>query len=138
MELSTISKYIVAVLNAGWSLDNIAFGSGGGLLQKMNRDTLKFAFKCCYAEVNGKGREIFKQPVGASWKGSKRGRLILVEDNSWTEEYSGQKKYKTVKETKANVDANVLEVVYENGKLLKDEQFKTIRARAELPELVID
>ncbi len=30
----------------GWSAENIGFGSGGGLLQKLNRDTQKFAFKC--------------------------------------------------------------------------------------------
>ena len=38
----------------GWSLDNLAFGSGGGLLQKVHRDTQKCAFKCCYAYINGK------------------------------------------------------------------------------------
>ena len=37
----------------GWSADNIAFGSGGGLLQKLNRDTQKCAFKCSLAIVDG-------------------------------------------------------------------------------------
>ena len=31
----------------GWAADNLAFGSGGALLQKLNRDTQKCAFKCC-------------------------------------------------------------------------------------------
>jgi len=39
----------------GWSADNIAFGSGGALLQRVHRDTQKCAFKCCYAIINGKG-----------------------------------------------------------------------------------
>lgn len=42
------------VKEKGWSLDNLAFGSGGGLLQKVHRDTQKCAFKCCYAYINGK------------------------------------------------------------------------------------
>ncbi len=38
-----------------WSVDNLTFGSGGGLLQKLHRDTQKCAYKCSYAIVNGKG-----------------------------------------------------------------------------------
>ena len=38
-----------------WSADNLAFGSGGALLQRINRDTQKCAFKCSYAVINGKG-----------------------------------------------------------------------------------
>ena len=42
------------VKRSGWSLDNLTFGSGGGLLQKVHRDTQKCAFKCCYALIDGK------------------------------------------------------------------------------------
>jgi nicotinamide phosphoribosyltransferase len=38
-----------------WSADNVAFGSGGALLQKLHRDTQKCAYKCSYAIINGKG-----------------------------------------------------------------------------------
>jgi nicotinamide phosphoribosyltransferase len=34
------------IMDHGFSADNIAVGSGGGLLQDVNRDTCKFAFKC--------------------------------------------------------------------------------------------
>lgn len=37
-----------------WSTDMVAFGSGGGLLQKIDRDTQKCAFKCSYAVINEK------------------------------------------------------------------------------------
>jgi hypothetical protein len=40
------------VVDQGWSVNSIGFGSGGGLLQKMNRDTQKCAFKCSYAVVD--------------------------------------------------------------------------------------
>lgn len=36
-----------------WSADNVAFGSGGALLQRLDRDTQKCAFKCSFAVING-------------------------------------------------------------------------------------
>ncbi len=38
-----------------WSIDNLTFGSGGALLQRLHRDTQKCAYKCSYAIINGKG-----------------------------------------------------------------------------------
>lgn len=37
-----------------WSSDNLAFGSGGALLQRLDRDTQKCAYKCSYCIVDGK------------------------------------------------------------------------------------
>jgi len=68
-------KVLVAVTQKGWSADNIAFGSGGGLLQKFNRDTLKCAFKASYIEVNGHGRNIYKTPIDAPGKNSIAGKI---------------------------------------------------------------
>lgn len=64
-----------AMESAGWSADNIAFGSGGGLLQKFDRDTLKFAFKCSAVTVNGQDRDVYKDPITDPGKKSKRGRI---------------------------------------------------------------
>src|SRR5262249_21950337 len=47
----TMRDILQAITDQGWSADNIAFGSGGGLLQKINRDTLQFAFKCSSATI---------------------------------------------------------------------------------------
>jgi nicotinamide phosphoribosyltransferase len=82
-------KILVAVTQRGWSADNIAFGSGGGLLQKFNRDTLKCAFKASYIEVNGEGRDIYKTPIDAPGKNSRKGKIplgnmTLVYDNGVT------------------------------------------------------
>lgn len=52
---------------------NIAFGMGGGLLQKVNRDTFGFAMKCSAAKVNGEWRDVYKSPKGSPSKASKRG-----------------------------------------------------------------
>merc|ERR1719277_2675112 len=47
-----------AMKKDGWAADNIAFGSGGALLQKLNRDMLKCAFKCLHIKVGGEDRDL--------------------------------------------------------------------------------
>ena len=47
-------------------------GSGGGLLQKMDRDTQKCAFKCSMAIIDGKEVPVFKNPITDIGKKSKR------------------------------------------------------------------
>jgi nicotinamide phosphoribosyltransferase len=78
IEFQSLGKILEAVTNHGWSADNLVFGSDGGLLQKVNRDTLKFAFKCSSIEVNGEARDVFKRHVTDTGKRSKSGRLKLI------------------------------------------------------------
>ena len=75
----------------GWSADNVAFGMGGALLQKLDRDTQSVAFKCSFVEGNNAtmeriesgtveswSRDVYKDPITDPGKLSKRGRLALV------------------------------------------------------------
>jgi nicotinamide phosphoribosyltransferase len=91
--LSTILRTVVDV--GGWSADNIAFGMGGGLLQQCNRDTLEFAMKASAVGVRewvedgdlGSGwklvfRDVFKDPITASNKASKKGKVKLWTNNA--------------------------------------------------------
>jgi nicotinamide phosphoribosyltransferase len=78
IDKDSLPEILNAIMSAGWSTDNVAFGSGGGLLQKINRDTCKFAFKCCSITVNGEQRDVYKQPIGSEWKMSKKGKLKLI------------------------------------------------------------
>lgn len=61
--------------NNGWSADNVAFGSGGGLLQKVNRDTCKFAFKCSAIDIDGTWHDVMKDPITDEGKRSRAGRF---------------------------------------------------------------
>merc|ERR1712203_455176 len=61
-----------------WAATNVCFGSGGALLQKMDRDTQKCAFKCCEIIVDGNPRPVYKDPITDAGKKSKQGRLKLV------------------------------------------------------------
>ena len=69
---------LAAVKRSGWSADNVGFGMGGGLLQKLDRDTQEFAFKCSEVRVKGERRHVYKDPVTDHAKRSKPGRLKLV------------------------------------------------------------
>jgi len=71
----TIDQILSATEKYGISAQNFAFGSGGDLMQKINRDTLKFAFKCSAIKVNGEWHDVFKDPITDWGKKSLRGRV---------------------------------------------------------------
>lgn len=85
------------------SIDNIAFGMGGGLLQMCNRDTFGFAMKCSAIKIDGKWHDVFKAPKTDPSKASKRGRFdnpkletvfrngYLLRDMTWDEVLSNLK-----------------------------------------------
>lgn len=113
-------KLILAAMKAaGWSADNVAFGCGGALLQRLDRDTQRFAFKCSSVTVNGEERDVYKAPASDPSKNSKRGRLALVE-------YGGQH----VTLTQTTFDGGLLETVFENGVVTKTYTLQEIRANA--------
>jgi len=78
----TVLEILEAVKQAGFSTDCITFGSGGALLQRMDRDTQKIAFKCCQVQVKGELRDVYKDPLHDRGKKSKMGAMYLVKDAS--------------------------------------------------------
>ena len=73
----TIDKILTRFALDGWkiSAQNLAFGSGGDLMQNVNRDTCKFAIKCSAICVNGEWRDVYKDPITDPGKKSLRGRV---------------------------------------------------------------
>jgi nicotinamide phosphoribosyltransferase len=57
-----------------YSAQNFAFGSGGDLMQNINRDTCKFAIKCSAIKINSEWRDVYKDPITDQGKKSLRGR----------------------------------------------------------------
>jgi nicotinamide phosphoribosyltransferase len=118
------------MINKGFSIDNIAFGMGGGLLQAWNRDTLKYAMKAsARRDTNGIWHDVFKDPISDRGKMSKRGRLGLVYECGL-----GSCGYHTVPEDVADKKGNVLRPVYRNGAVLIEDTFEVIRSRSKLVE----
>ncbi|VDK37354.1 unnamed protein product [Taenia asiatica] len=64
INLESLGKILENVKAAGWSTINVSFGSGGALLQRLNRDTQKCAFKCSHAVVNGKQASASRRDMG--------------------------------------------------------------------------
>ncbi|HET7873872.1 MAG TPA: nicotinate phosphoribosyltransferase [Terriglobales bacterium] len=121
----TIQDVLTAATRAGWSADNIAFGMGGALLQQLNRDTQKFAFKCSEVTISGKEHEVYKEPVTDRSKGQKRGRLALVRRDHH---------FKTVTvEAGKSVPGGLLQTVFVNGEVKREQTLEDIRRRAEVP-----
>ena len=125
----SLPQIIENIITAGLSIDNIAFGMGGGLLQAWNRDTLKYAMKAsARCDTAGVWHDVFKDPITDHGKLSKKGQLGLVYNCG-----IGSCSYKTVPKHIAG-DNNILRPVYRNGALLVDEDFETVRGRAALKE----
>ncbi len=121
MDYESIGGILDNLKANGWSADNIAFGMGGALLQKVDRDTQKFAFKCSEAIVNGERRDVYKDPITDHGKKSKKGRLKLIKE---------QGVYKTVGESELGEDQ--LHVVYENGEIKKLYSFEEVKQNSKL------
>ena len=124
MNIHTIRSLCRAITDAGWSLDNIAcFGMGGKLLQGVDRDTLKFAFKASAIKINGKWFDVWKDPVTDPGKTSKRGLLSLSYGI-----VQGAGKFWTVsKHDEGDYFGDRLVRVFLNGDMQKEYSFQEIR-----------
>ncbi len=100
-----IDKILHALMVAGFATSNVVFGMGGGLLQKVNRDTQRFAFKCSAQLRNGEWVDVQKSPLDQTKK-SKAGRF--------------------------NLEERGLELVYDTGRLVKWYNFDQVRENASL------
>ncbi len=127
VDISTVDKILNKMKNLGYSADNIVFGSGGALLQKVNRDTYSFAQKASAIRVNNEWVPIFKDPVTDSGKKSKAGRLTLVRSKTSGEYLTVPKGISLDEEWE-----DIMKTVYENGKMLNSQNLDQIRANASI------
>ncbi len=106
----------------GFASTNVVLGIGSYTYQYNTRDTFGFAMKATYGEVDGEGREIFKDPITddgtkKSAKGLmkielKNGIYKLIDQATWEQEKQGE-----------------LKEVFRDGKLLADQSLAEIRSR---------
>jgi len=111
----------------GLSASNIAFGQGGGLLQKVDRDTLKFAMKASAIKINGLWNDVYKDPITDPGKKSKRGRLALVMHHEDTVSFPITKP-----EIEVLPENNLLKDVFVDGKIVRTHSFADVRKRANI------
>jgi len=108
----------------GFASYNVVLGIGSYTYEYVTRDTFGFAMKATYGEVNGVGRDIFKDPktddgTKKSAKGLMQvfrdpatGRLALKDQCNWEEEGRGE-----------------LKTVFKDGRLMVDWTLEEIRER---------
>ena len=139
----SIDEILTAMEEKGYSADNICFGMGGELLQKLDRDTQKYAMKAAAVrmvemeadfqdfmadykssafEVQGDWKDVFKDPVTDPGKRSKSGILALTFDEN--------KGYLTCRRSELNGRENLLQPIYRNGRLLNEVTMNQVRQTA--------
>lgn len=96
-----VRDILKAVTEAGWSAVNVAFGMGGGLLQRHNRDTMSMATKLSQIVYeDGRVRDVMKAPKTDRLKFSLPGRLKVVRIDgvpmAVPEECEGESEFVTV------------------------------------------
>lgn len=129
-----IEEMVQYVISRGYSADVIAFGSGGDLMQNINRDTSKFAVKCSSITVqttpDGKGgyntieRDVFKDPITDQGKVSKKGRITTFQREN------GEYFVDTVDSIAGKNATEVLETIFENGEFVKTFTIDEVRANS--------
>ena len=139
--LDTIGDMLASLLSNGFCANAVHFGSGGGLLQKVNRDSLSCAFKCCAMYVGDKAYTIGKDPI-AGGKKSYAGNPCVLRDadgvlrnrGEWVNGVMKRSTPMSVAEfdTPGGVPGDVLETVFENGAIVKQQQWMEIRKRANI------
>lgn len=128
VDYNSTKNTLQTLIRSGISAENLSFGSGGALLQKLNRDTLKFAFKCsAIRRGSNPWQDVYKEPMGSPDKKSKRGLLQLVHEDG---------KYQTIRRDsrldagkRLRHDQRHLKVVYINGRLLNTSTLSDVRKR---------
>ena len=108
----------------GYAADNIVFGIGSYTFQYTTRDSLGFAMKATYVEINGVGRAIFKDPKTDS--GTKRSARGLLRVRSVNGEFVLDNDVSSAEESGSD---NCLTPVFRDGKFLKTETLQMIRDR---------
>ena len=127
MEKEALNKIIknldrICVDAMKFSADNLAFGMGGNITQKIHRDSQQFAMKASAARINGEWIDVYKDPITDPNKKSMKGRFSVVLRDG---------KYVTQPYDETLGDEDLLKVRYKNGEVFDSPDFSTIRARAQ-------
>jgi nicotinamide phosphoribosyltransferase len=106
----------------GFASTNVVLGIGSFTYQYNTRDTFGFAMKATYVEVNGEGREIFKDPITDD--GTKKSATGLLRITT------GEDGYKLVdRQTWAGENASIMNSIYVDGEFHNTTTLSEIRER---------
>ena len=141
--LDTVGDMLASLLANGFCANTVHFGSGGGLLQKVNRDSLSCAFKCCAMYVGDQMYAIGKDPIAGgkkSYPGNPcviRGADGVLRNRGEYDEEGRMLRAKpmNVGEFRSGAEGDQLQTVFLNGKVVNDQSWFEIKARAKVGRL---
>ena len=126
LTIEKVEDILHEVAAAGYSVQNVAFGMGGGLLQSQTRDTMKAAIKVCSITVDGTTLPIMKNPKSDWSKASLPGKLQVNKVAGIPTIYPST----SVQWDDYRNEFNMLETIYDNGPTAwKPETFQQMRDR---------
>ncbi len=120
------------LMKNGFACSNAALGAGSfsfqcieenGVLKPFTRDTFSSCIKATYCEIEGKPYPIFKNPKEGGFKKSQKGCCVVFEENGVLQYRDG------LDWGEASSSANLLQTVFKDGGLVKEQSLREIRAR---------
>lgn len=129
ISIDSLRNILEKIKECQFSIENFVFGSGGSLLMRVHRDTNRCAFKCSYAEIDGRPVNVYKDPKTDPKKTSKKGYLRL-EYNENSKQFITHEEQQ-FEDKRADI-TDLLVTVFENGRLLKEYTFEEIRNNAKV------
>lgn len=104
--------------NKGFAASNIVFGIGSYTYQYKTRDTYGFAMKATWAQIDGKGIDIYKKPITDNGqKNSAKGKLsVILDENGKMTLLEGEER-----------NDSLLKTVWKDGKFTRTYTFEEIR-----------
>ncbi|KAL1523957.1 hypothetical protein AB1Y20_018873 [Prymnesium parvum] len=142
VSLVTVPDMLASLLANGFCASTVHYGSGGGLMQKVNRDSLSCAFKCCSMYVHGVAYNIGKDPI-AGGKKSYPGNPAVIRYADGVLRNRGQYENGVLQraepmsyeEFREGAEGDQLVTVFENGVVKVDHSWNDIRARVRVTDL---
>lgn len=110
----------------GFASTNVVLGVGSYTYQFVTRDTFSSAIKATWVKIDGKGRDIFKNPVTDSgMKKSARGRLTVIKG-----ERRGELRLLdgSIGAAFESSQSNLLRPVWKDGAFIRYQSFADVRA----------
>jgi len=120
--LERCEQILQRLMRKGFSAGNVVFGVGSFTYQYITRDTFGMAVKATWGQVNGEGRDIFKDPATDNGtKKSAKGLLRVEKEGDKFVLYDQQNRWGESK--------GELRTVFCNGKILNEQTFEDIKNR---------
>jgi len=113
----------VRLMNKGFASTNMVYGIGSFTYQYTTRDTFGFALKSTAVTINGEEIAIYKNPVTDNGvKKSQKGRVAVLKIGAELKVFDGFT-------STDYIAADLLQPVFQDGKLLREEKLSEIRER---------